>query len=109
MKPLEALAIDVRALDCDFLAVTGHKLYGPTGIGVLYGKSALLEEMPPWMGGGDMIASVTFEKCTWNVIPNKFEAGTPNIAGAIDLQQPLMVQHSTRARRAATFHISTWW
>ncbi len=79
------MPIDVRALDCDFFAVTGHKLYGPTGIGVLYGKAALLEAMPPWMGGGDMIASVTFEKCTWNVIPNKFEAGTPDIAGAIGL------------------------
>ena len=79
------MPIDVRALDCDFFAVTGHKLYGPTGIGVLYGKAALLEAMPPWMGGGDMIASVTFEHCTWNVIPNKFEAGTPDIAGAIGL------------------------
>jgi cysteine desulfurase/selenocysteine lyase len=79
------MPIDVRALDCDFFAVTGHKLYGPTGSGVLYGKAALLEAMPPWMGGGDMIASVTFEHCTWNVIPNKFEAGTPDIAGAIGL------------------------
>jgi cysteine desulfurase/selenocysteine lyase len=79
------MPVDVRALGCDFFVVTGHKLYGPTGIGVLYGKAALLEAMPPWMGGGDMIASVTFEKCTWNVIPNKFEAGTPDIAGAIGL------------------------
>jgi len=79
------MPVDVRALDCDFFVVTGHKLYGPTGIGVLYGKAALLEAMPPWMGGGDMIASVTFERCTWNVIPNKFEAGTPDIAGAIGL------------------------
>jgi cysteine desulfurase / selenocysteine lyase len=79
------MPVDVRALDCDFFVVTGHKLYGPTGIGALYGKAALLEAMPPWMGGGDMIASVTFEACTWNVIPNKFEAGTPDIAGAIGL------------------------
>jgi cysteine desulfurase/selenocysteine lyase len=79
------MPVDVRALGCDFFVVTGHKLYGPTGIGVLYGRAALLEAMPPWMGGGDMIASVTFEKCTWNVIPNKFEAGTPDIAGAIGL------------------------
>lgn len=79
------MPIDVRALDCDFFVLTGHKLYGPTGIGALYGKAALLEAMPPWMGGGDMIASVTFEQCTWNVIPNKFEAGTPDISGAIGL------------------------
>ncbi len=79
------LPIDVRALDCDFYVATGHKLYGPTGIGVLYGKAAHLEAMPPFMGGGDMIESVTFEKSTWNVPPYKFEAGTPNIAGAIGL------------------------
>ena len=79
------MPVDVRTLDCDFFALTGHKLYGPTGIGVLYGKAALLEAMPPWMGGGDMIASVTFERCTWNVIPNKFEAGTPDISGAVGL------------------------
>jgi cysteine desulfurase/selenocysteine lyase len=79
------MPVDVGALDCDFFVLTGHKLYGPTGIGALYGKAALLEQMPPWMGGGDMIASVTFEKCTWNVIPNKFEAGTPDISGAIGL------------------------
>jgi cysteine desulfurase/selenocysteine lyase len=79
------MPVDVRTLDCDFFALTGHKLYGPTGIGALYGKAALLEAMPPWMGGGDMIASVTFERCTWNVIPNKFEAGTPDISGAVGL------------------------
>ena len=77
--------IDVRALDCDFYAFSGHKLFGPTGIGVLYGRSELLEEMPPWQGGGDMISSVTFEKTTWNKLPHKFEAGTPDIAGAIGL------------------------
>ena len=79
------LAVDVQALDCDFYAITGHKLYGPTGIGALYGKAALLEAAPPFLGGGDMISSVTFEKTTYNVIPHKFEAGTPNIAGAIGL------------------------
>jgi cysteine desulfurase/selenocysteine lyase len=79
------LPLDVRALDCDFLVLSGHKLYGPTGIGVLYGKAALLERMPPWQGGGDMIKSVTFQKTTYADLPNKFEAGTPNIAGAIGL------------------------
>ncbi len=79
------LALDVVDLDCDFYAFSGHKLYGPSGIGVLYGKAERLEAMPPWQGGGDMIASVTFEKTTYNVIPHKFEAGTPNIAGVIGL------------------------
>jgi cysteine desulfurase/selenocysteine lyase len=77
------LPIDVRALDCDFYALSAHKLYGPSGVGVLYGKQALLEAMPPWQGGGDMILSVTFEKTTYNDLPYKFEAGTPNIAGVI--------------------------
>jgi cysteine desulfurase/selenocysteine lyase len=79
------MPVDVRALDCDFYVATGHKLYGPTGIGVLYGKAALLESMPPFLGGGDMIASVTFERSTWNDLPYKFEAGTPDVAGAIGL------------------------
>ncbi len=79
------LKIDVRELDCDFYAFSGHKICGPTGIGILYGKSHWLESMPPFMGGGDMIASVTFEKSTWNTLPYKFEAGTPNIADAIGL------------------------
>jgi cysteine desulfurase/selenocysteine lyase len=79
------LPVDVRALECDFYVATGHKLYGPTGIGVLYGREALLEEMPPFLGGGDMIRSVTFERSTWNELPYKFEAGTPDIAGAIGL------------------------
>ncbi len=77
--------VDVRALGCDFYAFSGHKLYGPTGIGVLYGKEALLEAMPPYQGGGDMIRSVTFAKTLYNDLPYKFEAGTPNIAGAIGL------------------------
>jgi len=79
------LAVDVQKLGCDFYAFSGHKLFGPTGIGVLYGRSELLEEMPPWQGGGDMISSVTFEKTTYNKLPYKFEAGTPDIAGAIGL------------------------
>jgi cysteine desulfurase/selenocysteine lyase len=79
------LAVDVRALDCDFYAFSGHKLFGPTGIGVLYGRRALLEGMPPYQGGGDMIRSVTFEKTEYNEIPYKFEAGTPNIAGVVGL------------------------
>ena len=79
------LPIDVRALDCDFYALSGHKLYGPTGIGVLYGKEKYLRAMPPYQGGGDMIASVTFERTTYAELPNKFEAGTPDIAGAIGL------------------------
>jgi cysteine desulfurase/selenocysteine lyase len=80
------MPVDVRALDCDFYAFSGHKLYGPTGIGVLYGKRALLDAMPPWQGGGDMIRSVSFSKKTeFNDLPWKFEAGTPNIAGAIGL------------------------
>jgi cysteine desulfurase/selenocysteine lyase len=77
--------VDVQALDCDFYAVTGHKLYGPTGVGILYGKADLLDSMPPYQGGGEMIRSVTFEKTTYNVLPNKFEAGTPNIVGGIGM------------------------
>ncbi len=79
------MRIDVQALDCDFYAFSGHKMFGPTGIGILYGKSAWLEKMQPFKGGGDMILSVTFEKTTYNAIPHKFEAGTPPIAAAITL------------------------
>jgi len=79
------LEVDVRDLDCDFYAFSGHKLYGPTGVGVLYGRASLLDAMPPYQGGGDMIRSVTFEKTLYNVLPYKFEAGTPNIAGGIGL------------------------
>ena len=77
--------IDVQALDCDFYAFSGHKLFGPTGLGVLYGKEALLNAMPPYQGGGEMILHVSFDKTTYNVLPYKFEAGTPNIAGAIGM------------------------
>jgi len=79
------MPIDVQALGCDFFAFSGHKMYGPTGIGVLYGRAELLEQMPPYQGGGDMIRSVTFEKTIFNTLPNKFEAGTPHIAGAAGL------------------------
>jgi cysteine desulfurase/selenocysteine lyase len=79
------MPVNVRDLGCDFYVATGHKLYGPTGIGVLYGRAELLDAMPPWQGGGDMIKSVTFEKSTWNVLPYKFEAGTPHIEGAVGL------------------------
>lgn len=79
------MIVDVQALDCDFYAFSGHKLYGPTGIGVLYGKGELLEKLPPYQGGGDMIRSVTFERTIYNDLPWRFEAGTPNIAGALGL------------------------
>jgi len=79
------MPVDVRALDADFYAFSGHKLFGPTGIGVLYGKESLLETMPPYQGGGDMIRSVTFEKTDYNTLPYKFEAGTPDIAGIVGL------------------------
>ncbi len=79
------MQVDLQELDCDFYAFSGHKVFGPTGIGVLYGKEKFLEEMPPWQGGGDMIRTVSFEKSTYNELPFKFEAGTPDIAGAIGL------------------------
>jgi cysteine desulfurase / selenocysteine lyase len=79
------LPVDVQALDCDFYCFSGHKMCGPTGIGVLYGREALLEAMPPWQGGGDMILTVSFSGSRWNTLPFKFEAGTPHIAGAIGL------------------------
>ncbi len=81
--------VDVQSWDCDLLAFSGHKVFGPTGIGVLYGKEALLERLPPYRSGGDMILSVSFEKTTFNELPNKFEAGTPHIAGAIGLARAL--------------------
>ena len=77
--------VDVQSLGCDFYAFSGHKLYGPTGIGVLYGREAMLEDMPPWQGGGDMILTVSFERTTYNALPYRFEAGTPHISGAVGL------------------------
>jgi cysteine desulfurase/selenocysteine lyase len=95
------LALDVRALDCDFYALSSHKMYGPSGVGVLYGKRSLLEAMPPWQGGGDMILSVTFEKTTYNELPYKFEAGTPNIAGVIGLGAAVDYLNSVGLARVA--------
>jgi len=106
------LKIDVRDLDCDFYAFSGHKMFGPTGVGVLYGRAELLEKMPPYQGGGDMISLVTFEKTHYNVLPYKFEAGTPNIAdgialgAAVDylraLDWPSVVAHEDQLLRYAT-------
>lgn len=84
-QSIQHLKIDVQELDCDFFAFSGHKVFGPTGIGILYGKREILEKMPPYQGGGDMIRKVTFEKTTYNELPFKFEAGTPHIAGGICL------------------------
>jgi cysteine desulfurase/selenocysteine lyase len=96
------MPVDVQALDADFYAFSSHKIFGPTGIGVLYAKKALLEQMPPYQGGGDMILTVTFEKSTWNALPYKFEAGTPHIAGAIGLGAALdYVQSLDQARIAS--------
>lgn len=88
-QAVQHLKIDVQDLDCDFYAFSGHKMYGPTGIGILYGKAELLEAMQPYQGGGEMIKTVSFEKTTYNVIPHKFEAGTPNIAGVIGLAKAI--------------------
>src|SRR5690606_35316238 len=84
-QAVQHLAGDVQELDVDFFAFSGHKMYGPTGVGVLYGKEELLNKMPPYQGGGDMIKDVTFEKTTYNELPFKFEAGTPNIEAGICL------------------------
>ena len=84
-QAVQHIRVDVRALDCDFYVFSGHKMYGPTGTGVLYGKRAILETMPPYQGGGDMISSVTFERTTYNKLPHKFEAGTPNVEAGIGL------------------------
>jgi cysteine desulfurase/selenocysteine lyase len=89
------MRVDVQDLDCDFYSFSAHKMYGPTGMGVLYGKSELLEAMPPYQGGGDMISSVTFEKTTYNKVPHKFEAGTPDIAGVIGLGAAIAYMEST--------------
>src|SRR6202011_4352276 len=84
-QAISHMPVDVQELGCDFYAFSSHKMYGPTGVGVLYGREQLLERMPPWQGGGDMILAVTFAKTTYNALPYKFEAGTPNISGAIGL------------------------
>ncbi len=95
------IPVDVRALDCDFYAFSGHKIYGPTGIGILYGKAELLEAMPPYQAGGDMISSVTFEKTSYNRLPHKFEAGTPHVAGGIALGAAIDYVNSLGIERIA--------
>jgi cysteine desulfurase/selenocysteine lyase len=100
-QSIQHLSIDVKDLDCDFYTFSGHKVFGPTGIGVLYGKAALLDSMPPYQGGGDMIAKVTFERSTYNTLPLKFEAGTPHIAGAIGLGSAISFLQSIDMEAAA--------
>jgi cysteine desulfurase/selenocysteine lyase len=95
------MRVDVQALDCDFYAFSGHKLYGPSGIGVLYGKAALLDAMPPYQSGGDMISAVAFDRTTYNRIPYKFEAGTPHIAGAVGLGAALDYVNAVGMERIA--------
>src|SRR5205814_6161933 len=95
------LPIDVREMGCDFLAFSGHKMCAPTGIGVLYGRAEILDGMPPWHGGGEMIVSVTLEKSAFKKAPHRFEAGTPNIAGAIGLAAA--IDYIERIGRAAIF------
>ena len=102
-QAVQHMPVDVQALDCDFYAFTGHKVFGPTGVGVLYGKAALLEKMRPFRGGGDMILSVTFEKTTYNAIPYKFEAGTPPIAQVIALGTALDYVTTVGLERIAAY------
>ena len=116
-QSVQHLPVDVRALDCDFFTFSGHKIYGPTGIGVLYGKKVLLDDMPPYQGGGDMILSVSFERTVYNDVPFKFEAGTPDIAGAIGLAAALrylrshditaVAAHESELLRYATERLET--
>jgi cysteine desulfurase/selenocysteine lyase len=102
-QAVQHLRVDVQALDCDFYAFSGHKMYGPTGVGVLYGKERWLESMPPYQGGGDMITSVTFEKTIYARLPHKFEAGTPNIAGVIGLGAAVDYLESVGLDRIAAY------
>jgi cysteine desulfurase/selenocysteine lyase len=95
------IAVDVQDLDCDFYAFSAHKMYGPTGLGVLYGRTALLEAMPPYQGGGDMISSVTFEKTIYNKLPHKFEAGTPDMAGVAGLKAAIEFMSGVGVERIA--------
>lgn len=88
-QAVQHIPVDVQALDCDFFVFSGHKIYGPTGVGVLYGKEELLTQMPPWQGGGEMIKEVRFEKTTYNELPFKFEAGTPDFIGIIGLGEAI--------------------
>ena len=95
------LAVDVQDLDADFYAFSAHKMYGPTGVGAVYGRKALLEKMPPYQGGGDMISSVTFEKTTWNKVPHKFEAGTPDMAGVVGWRAAIEYMNGVGVARIA--------
>ncbi|MEN9742438.1 MAG: hypothetical protein RLZZ65_243 [Bacteroidota bacterium] len=104
-QSIQHLQIDVKALNCDFYCFSGHKVFGPTGIGILYGKEELLEKMPPYQGGGDMIAKVTFERTTYNALPFKFEAGTPHIAGAIGLGSAIEFLESMDLTAAAAHEL----
>jgi cysteine desulfurase/selenocysteine lyase len=102
-QSISHMTVDVQELGCDFFAFSGHKLYGPTGIGALYGRAELLEAMPPYQAGGEMISSVTFEKTSYAGLPNKFEAGTPNIAGSIGLGAALDYVNSLGMPRIAAY------
>jgi cysteine desulfurase / selenocysteine lyase len=102
-QAVQHLPVDVQALDCDFYVFSGHKIYAPTGIGALYGKAALLDAMPPYQGGGDMISSVTFEKTLYNKLPHKFEAGTPHVSGAIGLGCALKYVNSLGLENIAAY------
>lgn len=104
-QSIQHLGIDVQDLNCDFYTFSGHKVFGPTGIGILYGKEALLETMPPYQGGGDMISKVTFERSTYNTLPLKFEAGTPHIAGAIGLGSAIDFLNSIDMAAAAAHEL----
>ncbi|MFM6964609.1 MAG: aminotransferase class V-fold PLP-dependent enzyme [Sphingomonadales bacterium] len=104
-QSIQHLGIDVQDLNCDFYTFSGHKVFGPTGIGILYGKEALLETMPPYQGGGDMISKVTFERSTYNTLPLKFEAGTPHIAGAIGLGSAIDFLNSIDMSAAAAHEL----
>ena len=104
-QSIQHLSIDVKDLNCDFYTFSGHKVFGPTGIGILYGKEALLDTMPPYQGGGDMISKVTFERSTYNTLPLKFEAGTPHIAGAIGLGSAISFLQSIDMQAAAAHEL----
>ena len=102
-QAIQHIPVDVQALDCDFFVFSGHKIYGPTGVGVLYGKEHLLEKMPPWQGGGEMIKEVRFEKTTYNELPFKFEAGTPEFIGIIGLGEALKYVEDLGLREIAAY------
>jgi cysteine desulfurase/selenocysteine lyase len=111
-QAISHMAVDVQDLGCDFYAFSSHKMYGPTGVGILYGRELLLDRMPPWQGGGEMILAVTFEKTTYNALPNKFEAGTPNISGGIGLGAAVdflsnLDLAAARAHEEALLHYAT--